>query len=1494
MDVEREREAPGQASESPTHVVGIGASAGGLEALTTFFREIPEDSRAAFVVVQHLSPDHESHMKELLARETALAIHKVTEGISIEPGAVYLIPPAKSLRMSGLTLLLQDRAPSPEVPYPIDTFFRSLADECGDQAIAVVLSGTGTDGSQGVLEVHERGGRVLVQLPESATFDGMPQSALATGIPVETGRPDELALIVMRLTHGGLAMPPEEIDEEAELLTELFEALELRHGVDFSVYKKATIHRRIARRSQRARCSSLRSYVEHATTHPAELDRLQDDLLIGVTRYRRDPEAFARLETSVLPKIIGRKDESGPVRVWAPGCATGEEAYSLAIAILEIMRGRGINRPLRIFATDVHEGALDHAARGIYSADSLTPLYTEVRDRYFTAVESGFQVRRGLRDQVVFARHDLLNQPPFTQLDLVCCRNLLIYFEPAAQHRALELFHFALKKGGFLFLGPSEGIAGFQTDFEVVDSRWRIWSKQRALLGGRRSTPRPPKVVWTGSQNALAPFEDQARPSLELYESILESTLPPTVLVDERFEVNHVFGGAERFLTLKAGRTVNRIAELVQSRLQGAVASAVRHCARAGEEVRYRVPSSPRSASGRSSDSQKDGGEEHAALTIVVKPVERGRGRSGALLVQFIEGEGVPQVALEASHLDASSHPGDDRLHALEDELQRTQENLQSTVEELETSNEELQASNEELVASNEELQSTNEELQSVNEELFTVNDEREKKIDQISREKADMDNLLQGTDVGVLFLDSELRIRRFTPRIAALFSLVDHDIGRPISTFSHPLEIEDLPERIAAVMEDREPFEVQVKDGGGASYLLRLLPYLRSESVQGVVLTLVDVTTLRTAEARLEQLKLVVENSMEMQSIFGRDGRVQYGNQSFFQAFGVDGEVDLEVSFMDVYRTWPREEFRRLFLECHADGGKTLEAVATLASGETIDVEMRLTPVVFEGEALMYAHASDVSSRKAVDRELLMRDRAMAASTNGIVIVDAQSDDLEIVYVNMGFERMTGYSYEEVAGQNCRFLQGEDSSPEARKEIREALKAKRDVKVTILNYRKDGTPFWNELQITPIVDDSGEVSHFVAAQNDITDRIHTQRDLLDARQRALSASRAKSRFLANMSHEIRSPMTAILGFADAIARRSTDPETLEGLGTIQRNAEYLLQLIGDILDISSIEANKVSVNPKSIDLPRLFADVVQLMAARAEQRSLEFSAAFTAPIPSIAEVDPTRLRQVLVNLLANAIKFTPKGRIELLMGFERWEGAGYLTFEVSDTGIGIQADELDAIFKPFVRPHAHADALSAEFEGSGLGLAIVKRLLASLRGTISVQSKVGQGSRFTVRIPLAVADDAVLVEELPGPAASVAAEPHAVMSLEGQSILVADDRADVAKVVRFYLEDAGAKVTTVGNGALAIDALFSAPAPFDVVVLDMQMPVLDGYDAARQMRRRGYEGPIIALTAGAMKENEGRCLDAGCSAFLTKPAEEADLIRLVASEAKRTRRNGS
>ena len=1629
----------------------------------------------AFVVVRHEQHDDAASLADALARETSMPVREVGARTAIESNSIYVAPRTFELTIKGGVLSPVKPRRSRDRTGPIDRFLQALACDAAERAIGVVLSGGALYGTTGLREIKDRGGLTLVDEQAGAALQGLPRGPFATShidmvLPV-IRMPEKLVSYARHSClhqhtdspHG--SNPAIRIEEELVPITEL-----LRHETthDFRRYRKNTLWRRIQRRMGLNQIERISEYVDLLRADRAEIQALRRDLLICVTRFFRDAEAWQFLAQHVLRELVAAGGPDASIRAWVPGCATGEEAYTLAMLLREQLDSAGSATRLQVFATDVAEDALEAARAGVYPAAIESDVTPERLERFFTREGDHYRVVKPLRESVVFAEQNVLAQPPFSRLDLICCRNLLIYLEPDAQQRVMAVFQYALKENGCLFLGSSETIGAAKSKFEPVSKKWRIFRRTG------KAAP-PPLDQFADAVVRLpvlrpAPTVTPVRPAARargiadrVQRQVLRELDRGIAVVDSHNRLLYLQGAADLYLQLSLGEITSdnpEILGLAREGLRSKLRSALREARTTGDRVVHE---------GRV---LRDG--RFARCRLTVRPLEGGAPDEGALLVTF---EPLASASQAASAGDIVVDPESTTIRELQSELAATRDQLNATIEDLEAANDALKVSHEEAISINEELQSGNEELetskeelQSLNEELTTLNLQLEMKVGELQAATNDLENLLTSSHVPTVFLDTSGRIRRFTPSTRHLFNLIPSDTGRPLTDIASTIEDKELLSDAEAVLLDLQPRERHVRSkSGDRHYQRRVLPYRTTdERIEGVVITYADVTELQRlarklsrrerqqkALARFGQRALTEKNLQALMDVAvqtvqqtfevefvkllellpdGRSlllragtgwrpdlvGRLVIDKESDSQAAyalvsnkpvvvrnlaedprfrapallfqhgivsglstiirGEAGPIGVlgvhttrearftidDIDFMegianilsDAFHlrrseaalreaeerlrlataahhlgTWdydPQSDrihassrWKELF-DVREDGDishaaylervhpedralidETTRACLDPQSGGHCDMEYRTAPdaagrfrwvrdirqtFFADGAAVrMIGTLEDITERKASEQsnferlKLAEQLKRVAEATPGTIftfrVKPGAGEPASFPYAAPNVRDTWGIDPEDIANDaSPLFARIPDEDNERLREV--TVESARNMSMWHAQFRYHHPQkglVWIESYASPVAQPDGAILwHGIA--HDITNQKQTELELREARRIAEAADRAKSDFLANMSHEIRTPMSAILGYAEILSGQLQDPDNLHSLDTIRSNGLYLLEIIDDILDLSRIEAGKFELDMHRVRPDRIVLDVQSLLKLHAAERGLAIEVEFQGPLPATVQTDPTRVKQILINLVENAIKFTDRGGVRIVVRLLRDEER--LRVDVIDSGPGIPDETLARLFQPFTQADS---SVTRRFGGSGLGLSICRALSRMLGGDVSVETELGKGSTFTVTIATGSLRGVDLFHPQEGPVGARVA--NAELPALSCTVLVVDDRRDMRYLAQHMLEEAGAHVALAADGREALEQVAAAEAagsPFDIIVLDMQMPVLDGYAAAKTLRERGFERPIIALTANAMKQDERRCLESGCDDYLSKPLSRATLVNTL------------
>jgi two-component system CheB/CheR fusion protein len=875
--------------DNSIYVVGIGASAGGLEALESFFGNMPENSGMAFIVVTHLDPNHVSIMPELIQKSTKMKLFQAEDGMLVKPNHVYVAPANWDIALFHGIIQLIEPFEAHGFRLPIDFFFKSLSAAIGEKAISIILSGMASDGTEGIKTVKSEFGMVMVQDPISAKFDSMPSSAIKTGLvdyilPPEE-MPDQLIQYTSQKVKGVLlnrALP--------DSFHKIFILLRTYTGHDFSLYKQNTIFRRIERRMNISQLDNIPNYLRLLQENPEEIKLLFNDLLIGVTNFFRDPESFEKLKKFLL-ELVKSKPNNGQIRIWVPGCSTGEEAYSIAIILRECLDETKKNCNVQIFATDIDSNAVEKARIGSFSGIG-SDVNKKRLSRFFTSEDNHYAIRKEIREMIVFAAQSVIKDPPFTKLDLISCRNLLIYFNSELQKKVIPIFHYSLLPKGILFLGSSETIGGFVDLFSVIESKWKIYKRRDSIYSAHSFIEFPTSGSVRKTNKTFTKKIEMKSITNIAEKIILQSYTPNCVIINTYGDIIYIHGKTGKYLELNHGEAKMNIFEMAREGLQQELPSLIR-----------KVISSQRPITAEGIKVKTNG--TYQVINLTIKPIKEPSEMPGSMLLIFEEVKNVPA----SKKILRDQKPGKN-IRDLEREIKSTKENLRATIEEVETSNEELKSTNEEMQSTNEEMQSTNEELetskeelQSLNEELITVNTELQNKNDELSIVNNDMKNLLESTNIPTIFLDNNLFIKRFTFHAAKIVNLIPSDIGRPINHLATNFKYENFIEDTKEVLRTLAFKETEVQTNDGRWYQMRILPYrTKSNIIDGLVITFLDINKLKTTYGEIDKLNKdiqlareyadnIVDTVREALLILDKDLKVLSANRSFYKMFDIGSD---------------------------------------------------------------------------------------------------------------------------------------------------------------------------------------------------------------------------------------------------------------------------------------------------------------------------------------------------------------------------------------------------------------------------------------------------------------------------------------------------------------------------------------------------------------------------------------------------------------------------
>ena len=1494
-------------------IVGIGASAGGLEAFRTFFQHMNENSGMAFVLISHLNPDRESKLSELLAKNTQMSVMQVRDTTPIEPNRVYVIPPNANLTIEKGTLQLCQPTKARGHRSPIDVFFRSLAKDQRQNAVCVILSGTGSDGTLGLKAIKENGGLTIAQDSNTAQYDDMPRSAVQTGLVDYVLPVGDIPARLMEYARHREELRVKRGDEKSffaeteEHLEQICSLLRRGLGHNFSGYKKNTLIRRIQRRIQITQANSASAYVEYLKSNDEEVHLLFKDLLIGVTHFFRNPESFAALkQKAIAPLVASRKGDRRDLRAWVAGCSSGEEVYSIAILIAEEMARQNINLQVCIFASDIDAEALEIARQAYYPASITEQISAKRLERFFIKQDGFYQVTKKIRQMCVFSQHSLISDPPFSRLDLISCRNLLIYLDSPLQKKVLPLFHYALNFGGYLFLGSSESVAGKGDFFGELDKQHRIFQQKQTILQPQFDFPQIDRSNYRHLEQSSKQsyFNRQQKIDRTIERVLLQDYSPACVIINQQNEIVYFYGSTGKYLEPPSGPPSNNLYSLARRGLRLELRTAVQ-AAISTEKTVVRE--------GISLEFER----QIQLINLIVRPLTEIEGDNSLLMIIFQD------VSLPSSYDSDRESEGDTEVvQQLENELRTVREHLRSTIEELETSNEELKSANEELLSINEELQSSNEELQtskeethSINEELETVNSELREKIEELDAAKNDTQNLFESTRIATIFLDLNLNIKNFTPTATNVFSFIESDIGRPITDITLALAGVDIVADVTSVMESLIPIEREARlEGEDTYYKMRVLPYRTVDNaIDGTVITFIDNTKLHLARKQAEQstqrqtaiaeLGLYALQSTDVQNIGAR--AVQLISQTL-----------AGVNFCGLFICQP--DSKELLLKSGTGwssgsiGALTLNGIDshagyTLAIGrpvvvENLALENRFTrsdclselgitsgisAIIYGSDGAYGVLAGysiepcqftdeDVSFLQAIANGLgaaMQREKNMAASINNRERLDLALNagnmgvwELDLVTGLLTWNRneyeLFGLDYENANESEELFYSHAhpDDASRVRQELATAIEQNTEFSNEFRIIRADGELRWLAARGKMICDRDGNPKGVIGINYDITDRKQNEEALL-------AADRRKDEFLATLGHELRNPLNAIINSIELISSCPPEDEFQELCTIAKRQSKHITHLVNDLLDASRITYGKIRLGRQPLDLTQLLQNLLADCQENLQAKDLMLNSRLLTESVWI-NGDSHRLTQAFSNILHNAIKFSyPNSRITFSMTLQNER----VQITIADTGIGIESEALERIFTPFTQENRS----NAGSEGLGLGLPLAKGIIELHEGTITVYSAGrDRGTEFTVELPC-IAPEANKVNATEEDTATKIDRDSNQTSGDRPRILIVEDEVDSASLLQLFLTNEGyqAEIAFNGTDAIALARQFSP----DIILSDISLtPEMDGYTLARIIRDDADLNSIymIAISGFGQPEDKKRAAAAGFNAHLTKPLD--------------------
>ncbi len=1392
---------------NPFTVVAIGASAGGLEAITQLLQNLSPTTGMAFIYVQHLSPDHKSMLTTILSKITTMPVQEIDDMEKIEPNNVYVIPHDKEIEVVDGHIKLLPRPANRTSNLSIDILFSSLAETHKENVIGIVLSGSANDGTRGLKEIKQAGGITFAQ-DDSAKFVSMPHSAIAEEIVDFVLSPAEIAHELLWLSRSPFlktnihkTAPEDEIENNDPDLKIIIDLLLKFKNADFSSYKMNTIKRRILRRMLILKIKSITEYTKLLLIDKSELDILFQDFLINVTDFFRDKEVFATLKKSVITNLLSLKAQNETLRIWVAACATGEEVYSIAMTIVEIQQANATNVAVQIFASDLSADAITIARNGDYNSNQLKNISPTRLQQFFTKSKDNYKINKQLRDMCVFAQHNILKDPPFSRMDLISCRNFLIYLDGNAQKKAIATFHYSLNENGFLLLGKSETIGANTQFFSVFDKKLKFYSQKKKTITHR--IPENLNSIPPINNNLTATtisISKNIKPEMNrnfanAFDTILlEKYVPASVIINYDLEILRFRGQTALFLENTSGKASFNILKMAHLELHFELRNAIHHAIKTNKTVKKN----------NIEINQNTDGNIIRKVDIEVVPLKID-GNEPLLIVVF---SGKPEDLIEFPENDAQnkSNAKDQRIRKLEQEIANARRDMNTIISDQETANEELQSANEEVISSNEELQSVNEELEtskeeieSTNEELITSNQELQSRIQQVEELYNYYETIIATLHEPVLILDKNIRIVSANKSFCKMFEVSEElIIGQSFFRMSdNHWNIAALREQLEDIIpknlrfHDFEVEQVFPIIGQKTMLLNAHRIFQKSQNEELIVLTIADITQVKQLAIALE-----VKQNAELE----------------FQ-------LDEQTSLLKIYED-SNKRFNMLLM-------KSPFAFAIM-KGENMIVTLANDSI-----KEIWGKGKDVEGKPFL--EILPE-----------LVNSPFPELLQTVY-------STGVPY-----------------------------IGNEFPVEFNRNGKLDTQYFNFVY-QPYYEADETIAGIAVIASEVTEQVRNKIDLEFAKKEAEqkthiaeNAVQAKQQFLSNMSHEIRTPMNAIIGFTNVILKTELTDSQKQYIDAIKISGDALVVLINDILDLAKVDSGIMTFEKSTFNLLESLQDIVKLFEIKIQEKNIVLNLEFDKNIPNLIIGDVMRLRQIILNLLGNSVKFTEQGKIKLSVKIiSKKIDTIKLEFVVTDTGIGIPDDKISTIFNNFEQAHTTSSVI---YGGTGLGLAIVKKLVENQGGSITVKSKVNIGSTFSFCLEFAINN---LDEKLPEISSEYLLKNQVNHEFKNVKILVAEDAVINQLLIKVILKGFAFDLDIASNGQIALDKMQNNK--YDLILMDLHMPEKNGFQTTEYIRKTLKSNiPIIALTADVTEIDINKCKEVGMNDYVSKPIDEKILFAKI------------